>query len=243
MVKRFVSFVLVVIAFMSYSTVGQAATYQKGDVNKDGAINITDVTLIQMYMAGESIKNFTLYNADFNGDGSITINDISTIQLYMCGHISLYNNYFYTLANGKATITGYNGSTKKLNIPSYLYSDKNVAFRVTTIGENAFYKKYFITEVIIPESVKPMPTQAARIIRGIRSIQTTSTRSLLISVAAKSPAFINNISTISVHAKEIKPNFKPKIIMQSMVRNSNSRRYFTFIFFICAVIAKFIIYT
>lgn len=153
MVKRFVSFVLVVIAFMSYSTVGQTATYQKGDVNKDGAINITDVTLIQMYMAGESIKNFTLYNADFNGDGSITINDISTIQLYMCGHISLYNNYFYTLANGKATITGYNGSTKKLNIPSYLYSDKNVAFRVTTIGENAFYKKYFITEVIIPESV------------------------------------------------------------------------------------------
>ena len=105
-------------------------------------------------------------------------------------------------------------------------------------------KGFFTTAcMIIPESVKPMPTQAARIIRGIRSIQTTSTRSLLISVAAKSPAFINNISTISVHAKEIKPNFKPKIIMQSMVRNSNSRRYFTFIFFICAVIAKFIIYT
>ena len=62
-------------------------------------------------------------------------------------------------------------------------------------------------------------------------------------IGIKGFVFKTQTGEISVHAKEIKPNFKPKIIMQSIVRNSNSRRYFTFIFFICAVIAKFIIYT
>lgn len=48
--KKIVSFVLVVIAVATCSTVGQAATYQKGDVNKDGNINISDVTLTQIYI-------------------------------------------------------------------------------------------------------------------------------------------------------------------------------------------------
>lgn len=152
--KKIVSFVLVVIAVATCSTVGQAATYQKGDVNKDGNINIFDVTLIQIYIAGDTLANFTLYYADFNGDGSITVNDISAIQLYMAKQLFIYNDFFYTVANNTATITNYRGTAKKLSVPNYMYTDKQEAIKVTAIGDKALYGKYQLTEVTIADNIR-----------------------------------------------------------------------------------------
>ena len=147
MSKKLVSFVLMVIVVVACSTVGQAATtYQKGDVNKDGNIDIIDVTLTQMYIAGDTPANFTLYYADFNGDGSITVNDISAIQLYMTKQLFIYNDYFYTVTNNTATITNYRGTAKKLSIPNYMYTDKQEAIKVTAIGDRALYGKYQLTD-------------------------------------------------------------------------------------------------
>lgn len=161
MLKKIISFSLMAIALMSCSTVGQAASYQKGDVNTDGIIDVSDVTLIQLYLANENPKNFTMYYADFNGDGQITVNDVSTLQLYIGEQLYLYKGFFYSKEKGNtAVITGYNGTAKNLSIPTYLYTKKNEALKVTSIGYKAFYNKFFLTEVVVPESVNKIEEYA-----------------------------------------------------------------------------------
>ena len=50
-------------------------TYAKGDVNKDGFVNITDVTtLIDMLLSDESTPE-----ADVDGDGAVSITDVTTL--------------------------------------------------------------------------------------------------------------------------------------------------------------------
>lgn len=53
----------------------------KGDVNRDGSITISDVTMIQYYIA--ELTDFTevqFYAADMNNDGEITIADSTILQ-------------------------------------------------------------------------------------------------------------------------------------------------------------------
>ena len=49
-----------------------------GDVNLDGKIDVNDVTLLQRYIAGESVKA-----ADFNKDRIIDIIDATAIQTFI----------------------------------------------------------------------------------------------------------------------------------------------------------------
>lgn len=57
-----------------------------GDVNKDGATNITDVTFIQKYLVKLiPLDNVQLANADYNGDGKVTIKDATAIQYALIG--------------------------------------------------------------------------------------------------------------------------------------------------------------
>ena len=176
MVKRFFSFVLVVIAFMSYSTVGQAATYQKGDVNTDGIIDVSDVTLIQLYLANKNIEHFTMYYADFNGDGQITVNDVSTLQLYIGEQLYLYKSFFYSREKGNtAVIAGYNGTAKNLSIPTYLYTDRNEALKVTSIGYKAFYNKFSLTEVVVPDTVSKIKEYAFADCKNLKTVTIKNT--------------------------------------------------------------------
>lgn len=64
-------------------TNGDAATDILGDVNLDGEVNINDVTLIQLYLAGlkKDLSGDMLTNADFNSDGVLNINDATAIQI------------------------------------------------------------------------------------------------------------------------------------------------------------------
>ncbi|MBO4849908.1 MAG: C10 family peptidase [Prevotella sp.] len=50
-----------------------------GDVNGDGSVTISDVSLTVEYILGNEAANFIEANADMNGDGSITIADVTAI--------------------------------------------------------------------------------------------------------------------------------------------------------------------
>ena len=50
-----------------------------GDVNGDGTITITDVTLMLAYILEKQDNNFIIANADINKDGDITIADVSDV--------------------------------------------------------------------------------------------------------------------------------------------------------------------
>ncbi|MBR4522288.1 MAG: dockerin type I repeat-containing protein, partial [Prevotella sp.] len=60
------------------------ATVKKGDVNKDGKVNIGDIISVCNFMAGD--ETITLDDADVNKDGKADIGDIITIANIMAGN-------------------------------------------------------------------------------------------------------------------------------------------------------------
>ena len=59
-------------------------SYEVGDVNLDGVIDIIDATTVQKYLAGLiTLDDTALENADADGDGSIDIGDVTAIQKYI----------------------------------------------------------------------------------------------------------------------------------------------------------------
>lgn len=64
---------------------GKTYTGTKGDVNRDGKININDATLIQCAIANKISPSYYEAYADFNGDKKVTINDVTEIQIYIAG--------------------------------------------------------------------------------------------------------------------------------------------------------------
>ena len=64
----------------------QAAAGQRGDVNGDGEVNITDATtLISNLLGGDNLIDE--YNADVNRDGEINITDATILIAYILGNI------------------------------------------------------------------------------------------------------------------------------------------------------------
>ena len=50
-----------------------------GDVNGDGDVNVTDVTLLVGHILGNENSNVIIENADVNGDGDITVSDVAKL--------------------------------------------------------------------------------------------------------------------------------------------------------------------
>ena len=50
-----------------------------GDVNGDGQVNISDVTLFVNSMMTETLENLVIENADINRDGFINISDVTAL--------------------------------------------------------------------------------------------------------------------------------------------------------------------
>ena len=72
MKKLITLFVLTLVALTA-----NAQSTLKGDVNGDGEVNVTDVTMIVEYVMGQHNSSFIVANADVNGDGSITVTDVA----------------------------------------------------------------------------------------------------------------------------------------------------------------------
>lgn len=54
----------------------------RGDVNGDGQVTVTDLSILKRYLAGNpsGASKFIEKNADLNGDGNITMTDLSQLQ-------------------------------------------------------------------------------------------------------------------------------------------------------------------
>lgn len=74
-------------------------------------------------------------------------------------------SFTYTLSNGEATVTGYNGSATEVTIPASLGGAP-----VTSIGMGAFVYNQTLTRVTLPEGLKNIGTQAFMGCRMLRSI-------------------------------------------------------------------------
>ena len=78
----------------------------RGDVNGDGATNVTDVTMMVDYILGITSNNFIFDNADVNRDGSINVTDVTTLVDIILGN---YNNDFDVVTNLDDTPINYGG--------------------------------------------------------------------------------------------------------------------------------------
>ena len=75
----------------AFAAENQKFTYTKiGDYNADNAVDISDVTALQLQLVGnEVITGAMLEHLDFNGDGGFNVNDVSEIQKKIVGIIML----------------------------------------------------------------------------------------------------------------------------------------------------------
>ena len=61
-------------------------TYNKGDVNNDGTINIRDIILVKRHIVGMEILTGDAFKAaDVNEDGVVNIRDLVILKRYMVG--------------------------------------------------------------------------------------------------------------------------------------------------------------
>lgn len=62
---------------------------EKGDMYKDGGIDVLDVTKLQQYLAGDNdISYIPVEVADIDNDGKVTVNDVTRLQMYLAKMIS-----------------------------------------------------------------------------------------------------------------------------------------------------------
>ena len=62
------------------------AAYTLGDVNGDGSVSVTDVTMTISHILGRTPDGFNAAAADVNGDGSISVTDVTTIISIILGN-------------------------------------------------------------------------------------------------------------------------------------------------------------
>ena len=77
-------------ACRAYFQLGNALPGSKtGDVNDDGYVNVTDVTLVVDHILGKSDDNFIIENADINSDGTISVADVTALVDLILGGNSI----------------------------------------------------------------------------------------------------------------------------------------------------------
>lgn len=101
----------------AFAAENQKFTYTKiGDYNADNAVDISDVTALQLQLVGnEVITGAMLEHLDFNGDGGFNVNDVSEIQKKIVG--TDYECY-------KQLGDSYNNVTEETKYYYYNYGEK-----------------------------------------------------------------------------------------------------------------------
>ena len=70
---------------VKYTCSGCGDEFTMGDVNGDGRINGTDVTLLRRYITGGYGVQINIITADINGDGRINGTDVTFLRRYIAG--------------------------------------------------------------------------------------------------------------------------------------------------------------
>lgn len=69
-----------------YRRAGQQPQGLLGDVNGDGAVTFTDISVLYGFLLGKNVlPPELLANADFDGDGTVTFNDVGALYYYCLG--------------------------------------------------------------------------------------------------------------------------------------------------------------
>ncbi len=113
-----------------------------GDVNKDGKINIDDVTAMQKALAGSTA--YDISDCDFDCDGKVTISDATMLMKYLAGYSvaqgsAAVNHYYYDASGNKKTLTSEVKLTGRVGDP-YTTTDYRVmgyTLDKTKLPENA----------------------------------------------------------------------------------------------------------
>ena len=81
--------ILVLAIGLKYGT-GDAGgiTFMLGDVNRDGVVDIKDVTILRRYLAGTA-TDVDVPAADCNEDGVVDIKDVTILRRYLAGTAQL----------------------------------------------------------------------------------------------------------------------------------------------------------
>ena len=85
-----------------------------GDINGDGVVNVTDVTMLVNHILGINDESFVIENADVTRDGDITVTDVTALVNLILGG----NSIVKMVVNGAEGITfdgGGNGPARAKN--------------------------------------------------------------------------------------------------------------------------------
>ncbi len=82
-----------------------------GDVNNDGQVNISDVTLLINYVLTEDAESLNLLNADMNNDGVVNITDVTTLITYLLNGEQEQSNLTFDIDGVSFTMVFVKGGT------------------------------------------------------------------------------------------------------------------------------------
>lgn len=112
----------------------------KGDVNGDGKVTVTDLSLMKSYIVGtlNSSSRFIERNADINGDGKITLTDLSLLkQILVEGE-----NPSVKEETAKRYVDVYVNSSLTQRYPNR-WIDKGEKYKVVQDYGNSLYVQYY----------------------------------------------------------------------------------------------------
>ena len=85
----------------------------QGDVNGDGQISVTDVTMLVNHILGYQDDLFIINNADVSGDGAVTVTDVtSLVNLILNNRINVIQNVVINGADGLTFSDGGRGPVR-----------------------------------------------------------------------------------------------------------------------------------
>ena len=97
--KKYLSIILCIVIFVSICTISANAqdipTYYYGDANKNGVIDILDVSVIQKHIvnvAGYDFDDIQMTVSDVDGNGEVNIDDVTLIQKYLSYELLTFPN-------------------------------------------------------------------------------------------------------------------------------------------------------
>lgn len=139
-------------------------------------------------IVGNTLKTAVAFNYEAKNSSSIRVRStdsggLTTEMQFAITIGDVYDEFSYTAANGRVTITGYNGTSTIAVIPASIEG-----MPVMTIGGQAFYNRTDLTEITIPEGITVIEYSAFYNCIGVESISIPST---VVSIA--SSAFGRNL--------------------------------------------------
>jgi len=84
--KKIIFLIVIILVVLLFGNSVQASDRQKGDINGDNKISITDISQLKLHLVGmkEIATEYQAY-ADINGDGKVSITDLSKLKTQLVG--------------------------------------------------------------------------------------------------------------------------------------------------------------